>query len=771
VTQVVGREAGGLPREVTSFVGRRQALTQVKKLLSASRLVTLTGVGGVGKSRLARHAARDLQRAFPDGVWLVELAELRDASLVAHAVAATLGLRDQSMREPETVLCNYLANKRLLLLLDNCEHLLDACGQLVTRLLSAAPRLRILATSREPLGIMAEHRWQVPPLPVAHPARSGAHQEALTLFEDRAAAVSPDFTINPDNVGSVTQLCQRLDGLPLALELASVHLRTMSLQEILTRLEHRFALLTSGSRTGPPRHRTLEAAIGWSFDLCSKAERTLWSRCSVFAGEFDLEAAAGVCTDDDVPPEDVLQQVTGLVDKSVLIREQRGALTRFRMLETIREYGAEHLARAGEDGVLRRRHRDYYLRLAEEADTETCGPQHVELLERLRIERPNLWTALDYSLQNPSDSKIALRMGSALWLYWLMCGFMPAGRYWLDRALAQDTEPSPERLRALWVDGFIAFLQGDSEHSLQRLTECRDLAQQLGDERMQTYALQYLGAAEMWANNLEAAIPMLDEALARHRAANHWTSAALVAFAQQAQITGLLGDLAGAEALRDECRAHCERLGERWAMSWMEWHLAVNQWAAGNPQKTASHLEECLRLKRDMHDELGVPFCVEMLAWVADSDGEAHRSAVLFGAAGHLWELLGRPLMDFKPLVVWSAQSKERTREALGRPAFEAAMREGARMSPWDIVAYALREKESAAAEVPAPALASPAQQLLTNRERQVAALVAEGMPNKEIAARLVISQRTAESHVENILNKLGFTSRTQIAVWVAEAQ
>ena len=314
------------------------------------------------------------ERAFPDGVWLVELASLRDGSLLDDAVAAALGLTDLSNRDRDTVLVGYLANKRLLLVLDNCEHLLSDCAHLVATLLPAAPGSRVLATSREPLGMGGERVWPVPPLSVPDesvPGESAGHgYEALVLFEERAAAVVPGFTLNRDNEKSVARLCQRLDGLPLAIGLAAVRLQALSVSEVLARLEDRFRFLTCGDRAAPARHRALRAAVEWSFDLCTELERTLWARLSVFAGGFELAAAERVCSGDGLPSVEVFTALAGLVEKSLLITGTEAPVARYRMLETISQYGHERLTN-DEDVVVRRRHRDYYLRLCEEA--EACG--------------------------------------------------------------------------------------------------------------------------------------------------------------------------------------------------------------------------------------------------------------------------------------------------------------------------------------------------------------------------------------------------------------
>lgn len=765
-------DIGGPPHELTSFVGRRQARAGVKQALTNARLVTLVGVGGVGKTRLAMHVARELRRAFPDGVHVVELAEVRDAGLVPQAVAAALGLHDQTVRDATTVLVDYLADKRLLLVLDNCEHLIDGCGALASTLLATAAGLRVLATSREPLAVLGEHVWPVPPLSVPaanEPLESSQRWESLMLFEQRAAAVSPGFTLGADNGAAVARLCQRLDGIPLAIELAAVRVRVLSVEDILTRLENRFQLLTTGYREAVPRHQTLRAAVEWSYELCTDVERLLWARCSVFAGEFGLDAAESVCAGEDLTNDEVFRGMMGLLDKSVLTRAADAPGARYRMLDTIRHYGQERLAAGGKVATVRRRHRDYYLGVAQRFDTESAGPRQDECIARLQAERPNMWAALDYCLTTAGETRTGLRLCGALWFYWIAGGFVREGRHWLDQALALDTDASPERARALWLTGWIAICQGDATEALSLLEESRRLATQVGDDAVLTDALQALGCALEWNDKPDLAMPLLDEALVRHRASGQWTAPGLLVFAERAQAAALLGDTETAMALLREAETLCTPRGERWALSWTEWGVGLGWWQAGKPSQAARYLSPALQKKQELDDRLGIVCCVEMLAWAA-VDGDPHRAAVLLGATERMWELIGRPLFDTPTLLTWRDRACAGARKALGKQGFDSCHRQGAQMSRHDVMALALG-KHAAPTRAAHPAAESPPPSPLTKREREVTALVAAGKSNKQIAASLVISQRTAETHIENILAKLGFTSRTQIAAWATEDQ
>ncbi|QIZ37140.1 LuxR C-terminal-related transcriptional regulator [Saccharopolyspora sp. ASAGF58] len=753
-------------------------MAEVRRALSESRLVTLTGVGGVGKSRLALHLGHQLRRAFRDGVWLVELASLQDPSLVPQAVAAALGLRDQSAHACEAGLVDYLSAKQLLVVLDNCEHVLSACSTLMSTLLAAAPAFRVLATSREPLNISGESVWQVQPLSL--PAmdmstppgllleRPSCQFEALALFEDRVASAAPGFTVNAENKELVARLCHRLDGVPLAIELAAVRLRVLSLEEVLGRLDDRFRLLTAGHRSSLPRQQSLRAAVEWSFDLCTEQERVLWARCSVFAADFDLDAVEHVCAGDELSEQDVLIALAGLVDKSVLTHSEKGGVGSYRMLETIRQYGRERLAEAGAEATLHHRHRDYFLGMAERADSESCGPRQSYWGEQLRAKHPDFWAALSYCLTTPGEAWTGVRLCTALWFYWIGDGFVQDGRYWLDRALALDTEPSRERARALWLNGWIAHFQGDYSGSVAMYTQCRELAERLGDENMATLAIQFLGDSEMWEKNLHGGTALLDEALARHRAAQQWTAPALIIFPLRAQVAGLQGDTELMMALLDECRAIVASLGESWALSWCEWNVGVGWWAAGNPKNAAVHLRAALRRKTQLNDQMGIPCCVEVLSWVASADKDWKQAAMLCGAVDVMWERIGRPLFGSPTLLEWKQQVADRVRDALGDQAFQAAQQEGARLTQRAVIACALGEKKQPDT---ATAARHRADHVLTRRERQVAALVTQGMSNKEIAVELVIAQRTVDSHVEHILAKLGFHSRAQIATWIIEAR
>jgi predicted ATPase/DNA-binding NarL/FixJ family response regulator len=749
-------------------------VAEVKQLLISSQLVTLTGVGGVGKSRLAVHVARKLQRAFPDGVWLVELAELQDPSLLHHAVAAVLQLQDQSARQPETVLAEYLAGKRLLLLLDNCEHLLDACGHLADIVLRAAPQVRILATSREALGIAGEHTLSVPPLSLPEldkpgrkrtPPKDAHHRyEALVLFEQRTAAAVPGFTLNPDNEATVARLCQRLDGLPLAIELAAVRMRAMSVDQLVDGLEDRYQLLTSGSRDGPARHQTLRAAIEWSFDLCSEQERMLWARLSVFAGGFDLETAEDICAGDGLAVDDVFTGLAGLVDKSVLVREQQqGPQARYRLLETIRKYGQERLDELGQRAVLRRQHRDHYLRLATQA--EWFGANQVEWVGRLQLDYADVRAALEYCATQPGEGQTGLRLAADLLYHWLSSYYLNEGRGWLDRMLAIETTPTVARAEALWVNGWLAIIQADIPAATAMLAEARSLGEQLNAPAVLGYVALFSGMAEMFTGNTSVALEFYAQALARHRAIRnpHGIAFALI---RSSMAYSHIGDSDRAIALGEECLAVCDAAGDIWHKSYALMALGIEVWRQGDAQRATALERESLRYNRILDDRLGIALNVEVLALAAATDHQYERAARLLGVLQTLMQSIGVSLAGYTHLASYHDECVQRTRQALGEQSYQTIVHDGAQLTFEQSLSFALQDKQ-----IRPPTTRRREAPLLTPRQQQVAELVAQGHTNKQIAHTLVIAQRTAEGHVEDILTRLRFTSRTQIAAWVTEQQ
>jgi predicted ATPase/DNA-binding CsgD family transcriptional regulator len=755
-TLALERRNGNLPAEVTRFIGRRRVLPQIRDALERYRLVTLRGVGGVGKTRLALHTAADLRRSFADGVWLVELSALRNEELLARTVAVCLGLPDQAAGDPVDLLADYLAERHLLLILDTCEHLVEACAKLAEVLLRAAPRLRILATSREPLDVRGEQSLLISPLEVPDSDAAAAGSDSVALFVDRADAITPGFTLTAANQGLVVQLCRRLDGIPLALELAAVRLRTMSIEQIVGRLDDRFRLLGT-ARTSENRHQTLRAAVGWSHGLCTAAEQRLWARLSVFPGGFDLEAAEQVCAGEILAADTLFETLGRLVEKSIVLCEQDGH--RYRMLDTIREYGTEQLASLGEQDELRRRHRDYYLGLAEQAAARSLGADQVGWLVRLRQETPNLRVALDYCYGCPGQEAVGLRMTVLLRHYWLSVGLFTEGRRWHDRALATGCE-STEGAWAVYGAGVLALQQGDLESADPLLTRAAGLAAGLHDRDLGAHVTDARGIGLFFAGDLAGAGRLHENALADYAEIGYSDPFALVAFTRLGAVCCLTGELDRAIQLCEECLRISGELGEQWCRGTALWTQGAARWLSGDLGQAIEDTLACLRIKEALGDLHTITMAIDLLAVCLVAQQDFDRAAELCGAGDSFWKTLRAPIQQGPYYAEIRRSAAQTCCEALGDERFEAAHQRGTELSVPDAIAVARNE-------TPAPA-AQPPSNPLTKREREIAELVTQGLGNREIAEHLVLAKRTVDSHIEHIFNKLGFTSRAQIAAWVS---
>jgi non-specific serine/threonine protein kinase len=774
------RIVGNLPADLTSFVGRREDLSRLRRLLPDARLVTLTGVAGVGKSRLAVRFAQQVSRAFPDGAWLVELSPLQDPVLLAQAVGQALGIADTAAGDPVEALSRFLAQRWLLMVVDNCEHLVPACQLLFTALLRAAPGLRVLATSREVLRIHGEQVCEVAPLAVPPPGRSPDDTElvglaGVVLFAQRARDVRSEFAITADNVDAVVRVCALSEGLPLFLELAAAQLRSLSVRQLANRLDDRFQLLSTHSSAVLPRHQTLRAAVQWSFTLCSEAERQVWLRASVFAGRFDLEAAEDVCAGDGLRVGEVLEALTGLIDKSVLVSAERDGVVRYWMLDTLRAYGLDRLRNPQADfrnvvgeSELRRRHRDYYLGLAERFDTDWFGPRQVAWSRRMHAELPEFRAALRFCLDTPGEPPAALRLAGALNFFWYACGATREGKLWLEQALAADPSPSRDRVRALIAYGRVLSLQSLHIDATEPARECLELAKQLGDPAALAAAMTLRGLNLMYTGDLAAALPLMDEGIERNTAlpdagyelANSTLVRALAATAA--------GDPARAATLSAESGAMCRAAGDQWYLSLALTISISPALMLGDVAQATAYGRESLPGSAALGDTSGVTMSLELLAWTAAADGDHRRAARLLGAAERQAILNGgNPFYEgeFGPA---HDQCTAGARAALGDDRFDAEFRTGAAFTVAEALTYA---QDDNPAQEPHAGPGTPPQRdelsQLTRREREIARLLADGLTNKQIAHQLLIAQRTAESHVENILSKLGFSTRTQIASWM----
>lgn len=756
-------QAEGLPADMTSLVGRRAEASEVRHLLSSSRLVTLTGTGGVGKTRLALHVARKVQRAFPDGVWLVELGGLADPDLVPLTVMQSVGLHS---RHPDDIraLLEHLRERQLLLLLDNAEHLIEACAVLVRRLLSSCPSVRVLGTSREPLRIGGEQVFQVPPLSVPSTDRPltlavATRSEAVALFAERAAAAAPGFDVTPENEEVIAALCRRLDGLPLAIELAAVRMRALSPADLLARLDDRYRVLTVGDRSAAPRQQTLRATVEWSHDLCTEYERLLWARLSVFAGGISLEAAEKVCSGRGLGRQHVLDSMTGLVDKSIVIQDSIDGRPRYRMLGTLREYGREQLRRTEDEVPVLRRHRNYYLQLSQQLEGHWFSQDQLRLFAQMRAEHANLRVAVEAFLSDPEGGLEALRLARALFFYWLACGQQREGRYWLDHALERAPATNPDRVAALWANGYLAIAEGNSVLASEMLRSSLELAQEIGDTANLAHATHMLGVAQHNLGDSRLGLRLLEEGADLERRVRQVNPYQILAEVQLGWAYCRNQQADRAVDVLGRCRATCESHGDRWLQSWALTFLGLAQWLRGEIAQAAQSLREALTFKRMLPDVLGVAVTTEVMAWVAMSGNRADRSARLLGACQRMWESLGEYPGGFE-LRDWGARCIEKVRATLGNTVFDETFQAGRQLTTEQAISYALGEKPPAQQEM------ASGDQLatLTPRETQIARLVARGLTNRRIANALVIAPRTVDSHVQHILTKLGFTSRTQVA-------
>ncbi|MFD9160651.1 ATP-binding protein [Streptomyces sp. NPDC059558] len=669
---------GNLPPDPASFIGRERELTLLDDLLRERRLVTLTGVGGVGKSRLALRAVAAAGRSRPDGVWWTELSPLRDPSLLTATIAHTLGLADHSPRPPDEELCAWMADKELLLVLDTCEHLVAACRHLVGELLQSAPGLTVLVTSREPLDMPTEEVVEVRPLPC-----EGPDSDALALFRARALAAAPRaaavFT-DPARTAVAAEVCRRLDGIPLALELAGARMRLWTLEHIAERIGERFEVL-SDARVALPhrhRHRTMRTTIGWSHELCEPLERLLWARLSVFTGDFDIAAARAVCSGGPLAAARVERVLAGLAAKSVVLRtEERGAGARYRMLDTIREYGQDWLDELGEVGIVTDRHAHWYAALSQAADQGWMGPGQVDWYRRIAAEHAQLRTALEHLLT--ADPTAALEMAGALWFYWFACGHVHEGRGFLERALRAAPRTGSAHNQAVWALGLTALLQGELE-AAQRLgdTCSRDAARLADPERELRAAYLHAVAVLMPGDPVRALRLAGPRARAGHGGRTSGAGWLLCKLA-----TGYaLCDLRRFEEATEEARSlreACVELGDRWLRAYADYILAVAALGMGDHGEAARHVRAMLSGKRLLGDRFGIALGLDVLAAAVAGLGDGELAARLLGTGHAWWRTVGRPQMGGSPsLTALRDQGEQQARAAIGDTAYETAFLGGA---------------------------------------------------------------------------------------------
>jgi non-specific serine/threonine protein kinase len=780
MAEATGLRRHRLPIEVTGFVGRQRELAELAELTSTARLVTVTGPGGVGKTRTALRAAAQLAGEFADGVCMAELSGLRDAELLPNTVANCLGLSEAGVRNRLDAITEYLRDRELLLILDTCEHMVDACAMLADVLLRATTSVTVLATSRQPLDVPGEHVFAVPPLPV--------DGDAVELFAQRAATVVPGFVVDDSNREAVLALCRRLDGVPLALELATVRLRALSLEQLSSRLEDRFRLLTGGRRAALPHHQTLRTATEWSYDLCTPAEQLLWARLSVFAGGFVITAAEDVCAGPGLPRDDVLPTLIGLVDKSVVLRVDDGA-SRYRLLDTIREFGAEKLTSSGDGPAMRDRHLDRYVALAERFGEHFAEDQLARYHE-LRAEHADIRAAIETALgagRAPlleagsapvmaaggapllaaGGDSAAARLVTALYGYWHIAGLPREGRYWLTKVLERFPDPSPERAALLITRCYLVTgAEADGREGIA-------IAEQLGEPLIAARGYLYLHLA------LAASGRLADAALAGAVAGERLTvlGDCVGLHCLDAQLSQMHAVAGQPELALARCASGLARpvaSEEVWETSYLHYTSGLALFQQGEYEQSAAEEYTALAAKHKLGDTMGIAHCLEVLAWVAVRQERHERAAWLLGAAGSLWQRTGRRVSGNPFLEEFHQQAVQAASAGLGglgADRYQTVAERGARHPLDDIVTLAVTDANELPRPAPPPGTGRRQTDLpggLTGREYEIALLVADGLSNREIALRLVISKRTVDAHVEHTFAKLGVSSRVQLATWLA---
>ena len=822
--------------EPDSFVGRERELQELRQFAKGMRAVTLCGAGGIGKTRLLLRLLAAVADDYPDGTWFVELGDLRQAELVVSRVASVIGVAQEPGVPLIDTLTAALRTRRLLLALDNCEHLIDACASLCQRLLAGSPRVQVVATSREALRVAAEAVWQVPPLALPPAGVSSpdelAGYDAVRLFADRAAAAVPGFSLGPANLASVVSVCRALDGLPLAIELAAARVRVLSVDQIAARLSDRFHLLTTGDRTAPKRQQTLRAAIDWSYDLLAEPEQVLMRRMSVFSGSA-LEMAEQVCADERLPAGDILDLLAGLAEKSLIeLEPDMLAQARYRMLETIREYAAARLEAAGETAGVRQRLAAYTLAVAEHnlsvgmALTPAPWSARVDIFRRYDAEAGNIREVLGWC-RDAGDAERGLRICTAISPCWIVRGCFAEGADWLDAFLAAGSgAPAGVRGAALVVRGQLALPSGEPPRAQalasQGLELCRqagsqfwiaaaqnlmaetalhtgqiadgarlaqeaaDTARQAGERWNEGYALGTRAAAAALNGNLREAQELAQQALVISREIDQQWGAAR-------NLAGL-GDVARMRADPDTARRRY--LAALAILREIDAPLEIARCLAGlgriamdqgDLAQARAHLAECLQLCLNAGSRIGMSRALLSLAALAVREDRPDRAVQLAAAVTALREAAHLP-----PLPGARTQRYLDAAAALGEPAVAALWARGAALTSSEAAELAVPESAAPgraahdraephpasphraaplAGEHPPPAASGPRSGALTPREREVVDLIAAGRSNKDIARQLYISPATAARHVANILAKLGYTSRSQVAAWASSGR
>lgn len=803
-----------LPVQLTSFIGRREAIIAVADRLATARLVTLIGAGGSGKTRLATQVGAELLDQYPDGVWMVDLSSLSDPSLVAATVAAGLQLKEEPGRPTLEILRAAVANRRLLILLDNCEHLITSCAHLANRLLAEAPLFSILATSREPLSIPGEVVWPVPPLSIpqegVYPSQHQlAQYEAVQLFVQRARVVQSSFSLSPQNAPALATICRRLDGIPLALELAAARTRILSVEQIAERLDDRFRLLTANGRTVLPRHQTLRATLDWSYDLLTEEERVLWRRLAVFGGSFSLEAVEGVCAWEPIDPLMVIDLLAYLVDKSLVVAEEQRGVKRYRLLETMRQYARARLADAGEEDVLFSRYCEFYIVWSSQQDPSRFGPS--EWLDRLEPENDNIRQAVQWALDSGRDL-FAMRLCAEIWFFWMVRGYTSD---W-SKVLRLVELPTLQADEVTWTNilraaGALWMHLGQLDKSEEMVRRSLLLCRKRGDQIPIAASLNNLSVVLQNTGRYAEAIEAAAEAVAIHETQERHVHAAWA----RANLAGAhlaLGQLEEACDALAVGLAQQTALGDRSGAAFSHEYLGLTLMAQGDLKGAQVHLERSLELREEDDDPRGIAASkaglgelalrlkeldraesllwesvrlrqkagaltainnsLDALAWLFAAREEWAKAFQLAGAADAL-----RRRQGVQPWPIYQIETDQRlapARQALGEVGAQKEFEIGTRLSLEGLLTMA----EAAPPVAGTPATAAVAVEAssqgadhpsLTAREQEIIKLLAQGQTAREIGAKLFLSPRTVEKHEENIRNKLSAPNRAALIAWAAQ--
>ncbi len=765
--------SGKLPTPLSTFIGREHELAEVRHLLETNRLVTVTGPGGAGKTRLALEVANELGGEYEDGVWLIELAPLSDEALVTQTIAARLQVREQTGQPVIDTLSNHLSTSQALLVLDNCEHLIRACAQFADAILRRCPDLRILVTSREMLGVAGESVWVIPSLslPERQPekSRTGAdsalaayqQSEAVRLFVDRAASAAQDFALTTENGAWVAEICRRLDGMPLAIELAAARVRTLSVQQIAQRLDDRFHLLVGGSRTAELRQQTLAATLDWSYALLSEAERSTLQRLSVFSGGCSLEAAEAVCSDQEINAGGILDSLARLVDKSLVASARRSGETRYVLLETIRQSAYERLTQSGEAQAMHQRHAEFFAAWVGHMAMELrAGPTQVIRFQQLEEEHSNVNAALEWLLRSENGA-LELRLAGSMFYFWWRQGYWLEWRRWTQRAELQLAQvPEADRARALIMMCALEYYANHSKDLGMRYSnEALEIFRRLGMSREAAWAIYWcivglFGDREQY----ERTVQLINEAIAMFQTENDPAGAAQ-GYNNLGVAASMVNDHEAAKrafeksleialAIGDEIRAQIQYL-----------NLGSVTLSKGDFETSLTYFRTGILWAVDHGNLTLIHSGLASMAVYWAKRGALLRSARLFGASEAFSGRHGIKLQPSDEVDVglhWKI-----VEEKLGSQVFHGCVIEGQAMTIDEAVEYAFPANK--------PGKVEQALGGLTEREREVVTLIAQGKSNREIAESMTVGVKTIETYVTRILHKLGLESRVQIAIWAIE--